>query len=116
VYEVLPSGETQGVLFLAVGMDLDDVLLVEARLVMIRHPVRVIGATTTAAFMEFRLLDTQAVAGRQSSIVKDIVPGPGVTCGAVPTFQRIQCYAFPSSTPPQPSRAAAHPLRIESLS
>jgi hypothetical protein len=39
VYEVLPSGGPQGVLFLPAGADADGVLLVEARLVVIRHPV-----------------------------------------------------------------------------
>jgi hypothetical protein len=57
VYEVLPSGDPRGVAFLAAGSDPDDVLLVEARLVVIHHPVHVVGATATPAFTGYRLVD-----------------------------------------------------------
>lgn len=76
--------------------DLDCVLLVEARLVVIQHPVYVVGGLATLAFMERQLVEAQAVVGRGSSIVKDIVHGPGVTRGDAPTSRRIRCYAFSS--------------------
>jgi hypothetical protein len=57
VHEVPPRGKPQGVLFLPAGTDPDDVLLVEARLVLIRHPVHVVGATATPAFTEYRLVE-----------------------------------------------------------
>jgi hypothetical protein len=39
--------------------DLDSVLLVEARLVVIRHPVHVVGAVVTPAFVEWRLVEAE---------------------------------------------------------
>jgi hypothetical protein len=59
VYEVLPSGDQQGVLFLPAETDPDDVLQVEARLVVIRHPVHVVGATATPSFTEFQLVEAE---------------------------------------------------------
>jgi hypothetical protein len=49
------------VLFLAAGSDPDDVLLLEARLVVIRHPVHVVRATATPAFTEYRLVEAERV-------------------------------------------------------
>jgi hypothetical protein len=59
MYDVLPSDDPQGILFLASGRDADDVLLVEARLVVIRHPVHVVGAVVTPAFVEWRLVEAE---------------------------------------------------------
>jgi hypothetical protein len=56
---VLPSGQTQGVVFLPVGPDVEGVLLVEARLVVIRHTVYVVGKTVTPAFTEYRLVEAK---------------------------------------------------------
>jgi hypothetical protein len=57
VCEVLPRGDPQGVLLLAAGPDVDGALLAEARMVVIQHPVHVIGTSATLAFTEFRLLN-----------------------------------------------------------
>jgi hypothetical protein len=59
VYEILSSGDPQGVLFLAAGPDVEGVLLVEARLVVIRHPVHVVGSIVTPAFTEYRLVEAE---------------------------------------------------------
>jgi hypothetical protein len=39
--------------------DPDSVLVVEARLLLIRHPAQVVGATATPAFMEHRLVEAE---------------------------------------------------------
>jgi hypothetical protein len=57
VYEALPRGQTQGVLFLAAGPDVDGVQLFGARLVVIRHPGHVVGAVVTPALTEYRLVE-----------------------------------------------------------
>jgi hypothetical protein len=57
-YEILPHDDVQGVLFLAAGPDVDDVLLVEAQMAVIQHPVHIVGANATPAFTEYRLLET----------------------------------------------------------
>ena len=59
VYTILPRGDPQGILLLPAGPDVDGVLLVETRLLVIRHPVHVIGATITPAFVEYRLVEAQ---------------------------------------------------------
>jgi hypothetical protein len=59
VYEVLPRDDPQGVLFLAAGTDVAGVLTVEARLVVIRHPVHAVGAVVTPAFVEWRLVEAE---------------------------------------------------------
>jgi hypothetical protein len=57
--KVLPSGDQQGILFLAAGANPDDMLRVEARLVVIRHPVHVVGATAMPAFTEWRMVEAK---------------------------------------------------------
>jgi hypothetical protein len=81
VYEVLPRDDPQGVLFLPACADPDDVLLVEARLVLIWHPVHVVDAVATPAFVEYWLVDADWLGARRlarrSVIVAPILP-PGV--------------------------------------
>ena len=55
----VPICDRQGVLFLAAGPDADGVLLKEARLMAIRHPVHVVGATATPGFTEHWLLEAE---------------------------------------------------------
>jgi hypothetical protein len=45
--------------FLTAGPDADGVLPVEARLVVIRHPVHVIGTRATPAFTEYRVVEAE---------------------------------------------------------
>jgi hypothetical protein len=59
VYEVLPCDDPQGVVFLPAGPDAEGAMTVEARLVVIRHLVHVVGATATPAFVEYRLVEAE---------------------------------------------------------
>jgi hypothetical protein len=57
--EFLPGDDPHGILFLPTWRDVYDVQLVEARLVVIRHPVHVVGTTATPAFTEYRLVEAE---------------------------------------------------------
>jgi hypothetical protein len=59
VYEVLPHGDPQGVVFLPAGPDVDGVVLVEARLVVINLPGHIVEMTAAPAFTEYRLVEAE---------------------------------------------------------
>ena len=65
VYEVLPRDDPHGVLCLRYQLsemgDAEGELTVEATLRVVHHPVHVVGATTTTAFTEYRLIDAGRV-------------------------------------------------------
>jgi hypothetical protein len=54
---VLPRSDPQGVVFLSGGLDPDDALPVEPRLLVVRLPVHAVGAVATPAFKDNQLAE-----------------------------------------------------------